>query len=152
MRPSGTPAAHPSCHPHARAPPSTVPPALTSSLFTQMGVGINWNRLDDVSSTSQTFDNSNSLSWLLWLAGADRFTGGGGDAPAIDAEGVRHLFTSLDFLGVSAYAPYSGAGMPMDELGNAAFTFADSIKSFGVDLASLISSGLELHYAEVGVI
>jgi hypothetical protein len=41
--------------------------------------------------------------------------------------------------------------MTMDEFGNAAFMFADSIKSLGMDLSQLLAKGLQLRYTEVGM-
>lgn len=102
--------------------------ALTSALKSRigpladvrMGIGLNFNRLDDTSSTGQTYTSSRA-SWLLWLLGATDGLGGGGGAPAIDAEGVRSLLGAIDFLGVSAYAPFTGPGFRSSELENAAF-------------------------------
>jgi hypothetical protein len=87
----------------------------------KMGIGLNFNRLDDTSSTGQTYSSSRA-SWLLWLLGATDALGGGGGAPPVDAEGVQQLLGSaLDFIGVSAYSPISGPGFPLNELENSAF-------------------------------
>ena len=64
-------------------------------------------------------------SWALGVS--DLGLGGGGAAgavPPVDAAGVRALVDGLDFLGVSAYAPFSGAGFKRSELENAAFMLA----------------------------
>ncbi|GBF88099.1 hypothetical protein Rsub_00811 [Raphidocelis subcapitata] len=119
----------------------------------RLGIGLNFNRLDDTSSTAQTYTSSRA-SWLLWLLGATDGLGGGGGAgaPPIDAEGVRQLLGAIDFMGVSAYAPLSGPGFRSSELENAAFMLGDEMRAFGVDLPALIDSGaLELHYSEFGL-
>lgn len=115
----------------------------------RMGVGLNFNRLDDTTSVSQTYDSSR-LSWLMWVTGAQGTSRG---APPIDKPGVQALMNhDIDFVGLSAYAPLSGPGFALNELENSAFMFGDSMKEFGVDVLSLLNSGkLELHYSEFGL-
>jgi hypothetical protein len=61
----------------------------------KMGVGLNFNRLDDTSSVSKTYGSSR-LSWLAWLVGVE---GGAADAPPIDANPLRALLSQqLDFV------------------------------------------------------
>jgi hypothetical protein len=62
----------------------------------KMGVGLNFNRLDDTTSVSQTYGSSR-LSWLAWLTGIEG--PGAGDAPPIDANALRALISQqLDFV------------------------------------------------------
>jgi hypothetical protein len=61
----------------------------------KMGVGLNFNRLDDTTSVSKTYGSSR-MSWLAWLVGVE---GGSGDAPPIDANALRTLLSQqLDFV------------------------------------------------------
>ncbi|KAF8057099.1 hypothetical protein HT031_006108 [Scenedesmus sp. PABB004] len=115
-----------------------------------LGVGLNFNRLDDTTSVAKTYDSSR-LSWLMWQLGAERSAG---DVPPIDGDGVRRLLgEQLDFVGISAYAPYTGPGMALNEFESAAFMFADEMRSLlGIDVAALVASGrLELQYSEFGL-
>jgi hypothetical protein len=121
-----------------------------SNLVTvKMGVGMNFNRLDDVTSTDQQFGSSR-LSWLFWSLDPE---GSGRGAPAIDTSALQALFASqLDFVGISAYAPVSGPGLRLQEFENSAFEFGDDMRSYGVDIAGLVNSGqLELQYSEFGI-
>jgi hypothetical protein len=56
-------------------------------------------------------------------------------------------------VGISAYAPYSGAGLGLNEFENAAFMFGEEMRDvYGIDVLGLISSGkLELQYSEIGL-
>ncbi|WIA33971.1 hypothetical protein OEZ86_007066 [Tetradesmus obliquus] len=116
----------------------------------KMGVGLNFNRLDDTSSVTKTYDSSR-LSWLAWMMGVER---GAADAPPIDANALRSLLSQqLDFVGISAYAPYTGSGMALSEFENAAFMFGNEMRdSYGINVLGLVSSGkLELQYSEFGL-
>jgi hypothetical protein len=110
----------------------------------QVGIGLNFNALEAVEGSSQG-------SFLGFFGGsrASRYP-----VPAIDGPGVYQLLTNqIDFLGISAYAPYTGPGMGLNEFENSAFNVADSLRIHaGVDLLSLLRSGrLELHYSEFGI-
>jgi hypothetical protein len=62
----------------------------------KMGVGLNFNRLDDTTSVSQTYGSSR-LSWLAWLTGVEG--PGSANAPPIDANALRALISQqLDFV------------------------------------------------------
>jgi hypothetical protein len=62
----------------------------------KMGVGLNFNRLDDTTSVSQTYGSSR-LSWLAWLTGVQG--PGAADAHPIDANALRSLISQqLDFV------------------------------------------------------
>jgi hypothetical protein len=115
----------------------------------KMGVGMNFNRLDDVTSTNQQFGSSR-LSWLFWSMDPE---GSGRGAPDINTAALQSLFASqLDFVGISAYAPVSGPGLRLQEFENSAFEFGNDMASYGVDIAGLVNSGqLELQYSEFGI-
>lgn len=73
----------------------------------QLGIGLNFNRLDDVTSVSKTYDSSR-ISWLMWQLGAEG--GGGADAPLVDVAGLRRLLQQqLDFV---SRGPQPGACAP----------------------------------------
>jgi hypothetical protein len=78
-----------------------------------VGIGLNFNRLDDTTSVSQRYGSSR-LSWLLWQLGVED----NGDAPPIDAHSLQNLFSTVNFVGISAYAPYSGPGFELNEFEN----------------------------------
>jgi hypothetical protein len=56
-------------------------------------------------------------------------------------------------VGISAYAPYSGAGLALNEFENAAFMFGEEMRDvYNIDVLGLINSGkLELQYSEFGL-
>eukprot|EP00879_Flechtneria_rotunda_P011737 GHRR01012258.1.p1 GENE.GHRR01012258.1~~GHRR01012258.1.p1 ORF type:complete len:433 (+),score=130.19 GHRR01012258.1:664-1962(+) len=116
----------------------------------KIGVGLNFNRLDDTTSVSKTYESSR-LSWMMWLMDAEGQ--GGGDVPPVDAAGLVELFNNqLDFVGISAYAPFTGPDMELNEFENSAFMFAEEMQNYGVNVQSLISSGkVELQYSEFGL-
>jgi hypothetical protein len=67
----------------------------TTQADVKLGVGLNFNRLDDTTSVSKTYGSSR-MSWLAWLVGVE---GGSGDAPPIDANALRTLLSQqLDFV------------------------------------------------------
>ena len=115
----------------------------------KIGVGLNFNRLDDTTSISKTYGSSR-MSWLMWSIDAE---GEAGNAPEIDAVSLRQLFNQqLDFVGISAYAPFSGPGLSLNEFENSAFTFGEAMAEYGIDLKGLINAGkLDLQYSEFGI-
>jgi len=114
----------------------------------KVGIGLNFNRLDAVQGSGQP-----AGGFFGFLFGArpppPRNT------PAIDGAAVYNLIANeIDFLGISAYAPYSGPGMPLNEFENSVFNVADSLRLHGngLNLGALANSGkLELHYSEFGL-
>lgn len=118
----------------------------------KVGVGLNFNALDAVECANQATTSTGLFGALL---GAATSTCTNAAAPSIQAAAVNDLLTNkLDFLGISAYAPYSGADFAISEFQNAAFNVADALSSLanGLSLSSLINSGkLELHYSEFGI-
>jgi hypothetical protein len=120
----------------------------------KVGIGLNFNALD--ATEKHDADGAGGAGgWLGALIGSGSRGGLRTAIPAIDAVGVTDLLSSkLDFVGVSAYAPYSGAGFGTNEFENSAFNVADSLRGLGVavDLPRLAASGaLELHYSEFGI-
>lgn len=116
----------------------------------KIGVGLNFNALDAVEGGTPPA-NGGLIGWLVGSgARASRYP-----VPNIDAAAVNKLVSQdIDFIGISAYAPYTGPGMQLNEFENSAFNVGESLKLLanGVDLAALIDSGkLELHYSEFGL-
>lgn len=67
----------------------------------KMGVGLNFNRLDDTTSVNKEFGSSR-LSWLAWQVGIEPPAGSRTGIPEINEDALRALFTQqLDFLGKS---------------------------------------------------
>lgn len=65
----------------------------------KMGVGLNFNRLDDTTSVNKEFGSSR-LSWLAWQVGIEPPAGSRDGIPEINEDALRALFTQqLDFLG-----------------------------------------------------
>lgn len=97
----------------------------------KMGVGLNFNRLDDTTSVEKQFGSSR-LSWLAWQVGAEAPAGTREGVPEIDTPALRTLLTQqLDFLGISAYAPFnlgSGGSMSLSEFENSAFILCDEME------------------------
>jgi hypothetical protein len=115
----------------------------------KVGAGLNFNALDAVEGSTAAVGGG-FLGALLGSAAASN-----PNAPAIQAANVNSLLSNqLDFLGISAYSPYSGASFGMSEFQNAAFNVGDALSSLanGLNLANLARSGkLELHYSEFGI-
>lgn len=115
----------------------------------KVGIGLNFNALDD---TENHKVMNSGIFGFLWGSGqrASRVA-----MPAIDGNAVSNLISNqIDFVGISAYAPYSGNGFGPNEFENSAFMVGDSLKRLanGVCLSCLVNSGkLELHYSEFGV-
>lgn len=115
----------------------------------KVGIGLNFNALD----ATETHPPANSgLIGLLVGSGqrASRYP-----VPGIDGAAVNDLVSNkIDFVGISAYAPYSGAGFGLSEFENSAFNVGEALKSLGggVNLAALVNMGkVELHYSEFGI-
>ncbi|GAX73151.1 hypothetical protein CEUSTIGMA_g604.t1 [Chlamydomonas eustigma] len=72
--------------------------------------------------------------------------------PSFDKRAVQNFFSSLDFIGVSAYSP-----LPVDfsnnDLQDSAFSFLKEAKvAVGTDVAALMEqNGIELQYVEYGL-
>jgi len=117
----------------------------------KVGVGLNFNALDAVETQTSANTGSGVLDMLFGSgARAPRYP-----VPSIDASGVYDLLSNeVDFLGVSAYAPYSGTGFSTNEFQNAAFNVGTMLANLaaGVNLAGLANAGkIELHYSEFGI-
>jgi hypothetical protein len=113
-----------------------------------VGIGLNFNALDQ---TEYSVAPNQGLGWIFGSgARAPRYP-----VPTIDGAALNNLVNNeIDFIGISAYAPYSGPGMLLNEFENSAFNVGDSLKTLGngIDLAALVNSGkLELHYSEFGI-
>lgn len=115
----------------------------------KVGAGLNFNALDAVEGATTSTAGGFFGSLLGGAATSNP------NAPAIQAANVNNLLSSqLDFLGISAYSPYSGANFGTSEFQNAAFNVGDALASLanGLNLPSLARSGkLELHYSEFGI-
>lgn len=133
---------------------ATMVPAIKSIVGTKhadvkVGIGLNFNALD---ATETHPPQGTGLVGFLLGSGqrAARYP-----VPGIDGGAVRDLISNkIDFVGISAYAPYSGPGFGINEFENSAFNVGDALKSFGggVNLAGLANSGkVELHYSEFGI-
>lgn len=114
----------------------------------KVGVGLNFNALDQ---TEYSVAPNTGLGWMFGSGSrASRYP-----VPSIDGAALNNLVNNeIDFIGISAYAPYSGPGMLLNEFENSAFNVGDSLRTLGngIDLASLVNSGkLELHYSEFGI-
>jgi hypothetical protein len=127
----------------------------SSNVTVKIGVGLNFNRLDDTSSVTKEWGSSR-LSWLAWQVGVEPPAGSREGVPQIDDGALRDLFNNkLDFLGVSAYAAYriNGGSITLDEYENSAFMLCNEMKdSYNIDIKGLANSGkLELQYSEFGI-
>jgi hypothetical protein len=120
----------------------------TKNADVKVGIGLNFNALD----ATETHPPAGTLFPFLLGSGqrASRYP-----VPGIDGGAVRDLISNkIDFVGISAYAPYSGPGFSLSEFENSAFNVGDALKQFGggVNLAGLANSGkIELHYSEFGI-
>lgn len=111
----------------------------------KFGIGLNFNALDQ---TEYSVAPNTGFGWMFGAQRSDRY------APSIDAAAIYNMVTNtIDFIGISAYAPYTGPGMGLNEFENSAFNVGESLRSLGgVDLTALINSGkVELHYSEFGI-
>jgi len=114
----------------------------------KVGIGLNFNRLDAVQGSGPP-----AGGFFGFLFGAR--SPPPRDTPAINGAAVYDLIANeIDFLGISAYAPYTGPGMPLNEFENSVFNVADSLRQFGngVNLAALAASGkVEVQLLEFGL-
>jgi hypothetical protein len=129
----------------------------------KVGVGLNFNALDAVESqplvdapTTQTEAGRGSF-WNLFgpqepATPAVKYPA---NVPEIIAANVRDLLSAkLDFLGISAYFPYSSANLDLSEFEASAGQVAKDLSTLagGMNLATLATTGkLELHYSEFGI-
>jgi hypothetical protein len=116
-----------------------------------VGIGINFTGLFKEAQAA-SLGAFPIFGWLLAGPAANR------PSPAVAApntasSSVKSLIEGkIDFLGLSAYAPMTGAGFALNEFENAAFNVRDNLASYGVDLLKLVNSGaIELHYSELGL-
>ena len=74
------------------------------------------------------------------------------DAPAFDSASVVDLLSSLDYIGISAYAPLE-LNFDRNSLQNSAFNFVQEMsRAVNTDMDALIRRhGIALHYVEFGV-
>lgn len=95
----------------------------------KVGISLNWNKLDEVN----------------WPKNGAR-------VPGLDQNAVYNLFSSSDFVGISAYSPFS-ASFGTDQLEVSVWQFESSLKAINPALVSFIrpNSGKELHYSEFGL-
>jgi hypothetical protein len=123
----------------------------------KVGVGLNFAALDAVEThsvyaSSAVASNTGSGQRGLYNVTQLPFSS---KIPPIDGQGVKELLTeTVDFLGISAYAPYSGESFALNEFENSAFNVGDSLRVYakGLELASFVRSDrLELHYGEFGI-
>ena len=90
----------------------------------KVGIGLNFNALGD---TETHPPQGSGLIGFLVGSGqrASRYP-----VPAIDGGAVNDLLSNkIDFVGISAYAPYSGPGFSINEFENSAFNVGEALKS-----------------------
>jgi hypothetical protein len=124
----------------------------TTRVDVKVGAGLNFNALDAVECAEGTSSSSGSSGIFGFLFGGT--TSCNPNAPAIQAANIRDLFANqLDFLGISAYSPYTSASFALSEFNDAALDVAGHLSNLaGLNLQSLATSGkLELHYGEFGL-
>ncbi|KAI8472420.1 MAG: hypothetical protein J3K34DRAFT_210613 [Monoraphidium minutum] len=112
------------------------------------GIGINFTGLRNSPTDTRVLPIAGFIMGLFGRPPAQD----GGD-PQGDPIGVKDLIENrISFIGISAYAPMTGPGFPLNEFENAAFMIKDDLATMGIDLAALINSGsIELHYSEFGI-
>lgn len=131
----------------------------------KVGVGLNFNALDAVE--SQPLEGAAASTGSQLEAGMGSFWGLFGrtpstpavrypsSVPAINPASVKDLLANkADFLGISAYYPYSGTDFATAEFVASAQQVATDLATLagGLNLAALAGSGkLELHYSEFGI-
>jgi hypothetical protein len=117
----------------------------------KVGAGFNFNALEAVEGTATTLGSA-FLDALL--SGNIKAPTTNASSPAIQVDMLKVLLMEkLDFLGVSAYSPFSGIEFGVSEFQNAATSVTQALASIvGVDIGSLVKSGkLELIYSQFGI-
>jgi hypothetical protein len=115
----------------------------------KVGAGLGYNAIDAVEGTV-TSAAGLFTSFIGGITGmADS------SVPDIQVINIKELLSDkLDFLGLSAFAPFSGAKFATSEFMNSATQMATALSKLvpGLDLAQLFGTGkLELHYSEWGL-
>jgi hypothetical protein len=116
----------------------------------KVGAGLNYNALEAVEGTATTLGSA-FLDALL--SGAIRAPTNA-SAPVIQVNVLKVLLTEkLDFLGVSAYSPFSGTDFGINEFQNAATSITQALASIvGIDIGNLVKAGkLDLIYSRFGI-
>lgn len=132
----------------------------------KVGIGLNFNKLESTEALMAAKSDTDAGYWIgsgqraaptepMPAADGQQGVLAAAAVPPIDSASVKHLLTHIvDFIGVSAYAPYTGPNFRLHELENSAFNCGDSLRRLadGVELADLVRAGkLELHYSEFGL-
>jgi hypothetical protein len=116
----------------------------------KMGAGLNFNALDAVEGAATTLGSAFLDALLSGTIQAPT----NARAPVIQVDMLKVLLMEkLDFLGVSAYSPFSGVDFGVNEFQDAATGVIQALASIvGVDIGSLVKSGkLELIYNQFGI-
>ena len=115
----------------------------------KVGAGLSYNPLDAVEGavTSAAGLFTSFIGGITGMADSS--------VPDIQVINIKELLSDkLDFLGLSAFAPLSGANFATSEFMNSATQMAAALSKLvpGLDLAQLLGTGkLELHYSEWGL-
>jgi hypothetical protein len=116
----------------------------------KVGAGLNFNALEAVEGTGTTLGSA----FLDALLSGKIKAPTNASSPAIQVNMLKVLLMEeLDFLGVSAYSPFSGVDFGVNEFQNAATSVTQALANIvGVDIGSLVKSGkLELIYSQFGI-
>jgi hypothetical protein len=112
--------------------------------------GLNFNALEAVEGTATTLGSAFLDALLSGIISAPTNAG----APVIQVDMLKVLLMEkLDFLGVSAYSPFSGVDFGVAEFQLEAKTVTQALAGIvGVDIGGLVKSGeLELIYSQFGI-
>jgi hypothetical protein len=115
----------------------------------KVGAGLSYNPLDAVEGavTSAAGLFTSFIGDITGMADSS--------VPDIQIFNIKELLSDkLDFLGLSAFAPFSGANFATSEFMNSATQMATALSKLvpGLDLTQLLKTGkLELHYSEWGL-
>jgi hypothetical protein len=115
-----------------------------------VGAGLNYNALDAVEGPAMTLGSS----FLDGIMAGIIKPPTNSSAPAIQVDVLKRLLTDkLDFLGISAKSPFSGAGFSTNEFFSSATSVSQALASLvGLDLPDLVNTGqLELIYTSFGI-
>jgi hypothetical protein len=116
----------------------------------KVGAGLTYNALNAVEGVN-TSTGSVFGSFRGGISGVKEPS----TAPTIQTANMKDLLSNqLDFLGVSAFAPFSGADFAPSEIFSSASQVAGALSKLvpGLNVAQLLASGkLELHYSEWGL-